>query len=123
MLFRSILKREKILERVAEDIGPYFQHRIRELADHPLVGEVRGIGLIGAIEIVADKVTREPFDPEGHAGITVRDHCLRKGLILRATRDSMLLSPPLIISRAEVDEIARITREGLDLALHDLARE
>ncbi len=116
-----ILEDERIVERVSNDIGPYFQARLHELSDHKLVGEVRGIGLIGAIELVADKATRTPFAPEGRAGLAVRDHCLANGLILRATRDSMLLSPPLVISRGEVDEILRITRKGLDLAALDLA--
>ncbi|MBM3542363.1 MAG: aminotransferase class III-fold pyridoxal phosphate-dependent enzyme, partial [Alphaproteobacteria bacterium] len=87
---------------------------------HPLVGEVRGVGLIAGIEIVADKASRAPFAPEGRAGLAVRDHCLKEGLILRATRDSMLLSPPLVITRAEVDEIVRIARLGLDRAHADL---
>jgi putrescine aminotransferase len=115
-----IMKREKLVERVAEDIGPYFQARVREFETHPLVGEVRGVGLIAGIELVADKATRKSFAPEGRAGLTVRDHCLKNGLILRATRDSMLLSPPLVITRAEVDEIMRITKLGLDLALENL---
>ncbi|MFO0997328.1 MAG: aspartate aminotransferase family protein [Alphaproteobacteria bacterium] len=115
-----ILEEDGIVARVKGDIGPYFQRRIRELADHPLVGEVRGVGLIGAIELVADKANHTPFRPEGRAGALVRDHCLENGLILRATRDSMLLSPPLIISRAEVDEIVAIARLGLDRAAHAL---
>lgn len=115
-----ILKDEKIVERVKTDTGPYLQARLREVADHPLVGEVRGVGLIAGVELVADKKTRQPFRPEGHAGITLRDHCLRNGLILRATRDSMLFSPPLTITRDEIDEVVAITKKGLDLAAQDL---
>ena len=115
-----ILKDEKIVERVKNDTGPYLQKRLQELADHPLVGEVRGVGLIAGVELVADKKTRQPFRPEGHAGITLRDHCLKNGLILRATRDSMLFSPPLTITRDEIDEVIEITKKGLDLAAKDL---
>lgn len=115
-----ILKDEKIVERVKNDTGPYLQKRLRELADHPLVGEVRGVGLIAGVELVADKKTRQPFRPEGNAGITLRDHCLKNGLILRATRDSMLFSPPLTITKDEIDKVIEITKKGLDLAAKDL---
>ena len=67
--------------------------RLKELLDHPLVGEVRSLGLIGAIEMVKDKAKRKTFEPVGNAGTVCRDHCIRNGLMLRATRDTMLISP------------------------------
>ena len=68
------MKEEGLIERVREDIGPYFQKRLRSLEDHPLVGEVRGVGLIAAIELVKDKTTRELFDPMGTVGSLCHDH-------------------------------------------------
>ncbi|MCP5149602.1 MAG: aspartate aminotransferase family protein [Ectothiorhodospiraceae bacterium] len=114
-----IMRAEGIVERVETDIGPYFQAALRELADHPLVGEVRGVGLIGALQLCKDKSTRELFQPEGQVGTTCRDHCFSNGLIMRATLDSMLLSPPLVITRSEVDEIMEKARLCLDLTARD----
>ena len=109
-----ILRHEKIVETVGSDSGPYFQGRLRELADHPLVGEVRGVGLIAGIELVADKAARASFVPEGRAGILCRDACMTQGVILRATRDVMVMSPPLIISRSEIDELVAALAIALD---------
>ena len=109
-----ILRDEKIIETVATDIGPYLQTRLGELAGHPLVGEVRGVGLIAGIELVANKATRKNFDPEGHAGILCRDACMAHGVIVRATRDVIVMSPPLIITRSEIDELVAALAKALD---------
>jgi putrescine---pyruvate transaminase len=89
----GILRREGIVERVEREIGPYFQARLGELADHPLVGEVRGVGLLGAVQLTADKATRRLFMPEGRIGNLCRDHAFAHGLIMRAVYDSMVLAP------------------------------
>ena len=91
----KILRDEGIVERVGVETGPYFQARLRELADHPLVGEVRGIGMIAAIELVEDKVLRASFDAARKVGQICRDTAADNGLIMRAVRDCMVLSPPL----------------------------
>jgi putrescine aminotransferase len=109
-----IIKEERLVERVRDKIGPYFQERLRTLADHPLVGEVRGIGLLGAIELVRDKTTLERFANEGETGLLCREHCFRGGLVMRAVRDTMILSPPLVISETEVDELVTLARRALD---------
>ena len=93
-----ILRDEGIVERVAADTGPYLQQRWAELADHPLVGEARIVGFMGALELVADKASRTFFDPIGDAGRLCRDICVENGLIMRATRDTMIISPPLIMT-------------------------
>ena len=116
----DILRREKIVETVGSDTGPYFQKRLRELSDHPLVGEVRGVGLIAAIELVKNKETRELFDSVGEAGTICRDHCFDNGLIMRPTGDSMLLSPPLVISKTQIDELLDKAKACLDMTAHDL---
>lgn len=91
-----------------------FQQAIASLADHPLVGEVRGIGFLGAIELVADKASRRRFEPLGRAGGICRDHSVKNGLVMRAIRDTMVLSPPLVISEAEVGELVDKARRALD---------
>ncbi|WP_323023543.1 aspartate aminotransferase family protein [Castellaniella sp.] len=86
--------------------GAVLQRRLRELADHPLVGEVRGVGLIAAVELVADKASRAPFDPAGLAGARVVRQAQDNGLILRGIQDSVAFCPPLIITEAQVGTLA-----------------
>ncbi len=116
-----ILRDEKILERVREETAPYLQKRLRELADHPLVGEVRGVGLLGAIELVKNKQTRERYEGKG-VGMICRGHCFGNGLIMRAVGDTMIIAPPLVISKAEIDELIDKARLCLDLTLQDLQK-
>lgn len=113
----EIIEREKLVERVREDIGPYFAEALRRLDGEPLVGEARSLGLIGAVEIVAEKGTNKRFTgTEGKAGPIVRDTCIKNGLMVRGIRDSIVMCPPLVISRAEIDRmidiIARSLREA-----------
>ncbi|WP_298162196.1 aspartate aminotransferase family protein [Acidocella sp.] len=84
------------------------------LGDHPMVGEIRGIGLIGAIELTADKRTRKFFEKNGRVGTICRDFCIENGLIMRAVRDTMVFSPPLIISDAEIDEFVVLAKKSID---------
>ncbi|SDX32742.1 putrescine aminotransferase [Pseudomonas syringae] len=111
-----ILREEKIVERVKSETAPYLQKRLRELSDHPLVGEVRGVGLLGAIELVKDKATRERYTDKG-AGMICRTFCFENGLIMRAVGDTMIIAPPLVISFAEIDELVDKARKCLDLTL------
>jgi 4-aminobutyrate--pyruvate transaminase len=88
-----------------------LQARLREFADHPLVGEVRGVGLIAAIELVADKASKAKFDPPGKVGLHVFEKAHEHGLIIRSIQDSIAFCPPLIITESQVDEvIARFAR-------------
>ncbi|WP_372876508.1 aspartate aminotransferase family protein [Pseudomonas sp.] len=116
-----ILREEKIIERVKAETAPYLQQRLRELADHPLVGEVRGVGMLGAIELVKNKATRERYPSESEAGMICRGHCFANGLIMRAVGDTMIISPPLVISKAEIDELVDKARQCLDLTAEQLA--
>ncbi|MCG4455377.1 MULTISPECIES: aspartate aminotransferase family protein [unclassified Pseudomonas] len=116
-----ILREEKIIERVKAETAPYLQKRLRELADHPLVGEVRGVGMLGAIELVKNKATRERYPSESGAGMICRGHCFDNGLIMRAVGDTMIISPPLVISKAEIDELVDKARKCLDLTAAELA--
>jgi len=84
------------------------------LGDHPMIGEIRGAGLIGAIELTADKRTRKFFAKNGRVGVICRDFCINNGLIMRATRDTMLFSPPLTITEAEIGVMVERFRKSVD---------
>jgi len=114
-----ILRDEKIIEKVQAETAPYLQKRLRELNDHPLVGEVRGVGLLGAIELVQDKATRKRYEGRG-VGMICRQFCFANGLIMRAVGDTMIISPPLVISKDEIDELVTKARKCLDLTLETL---
>lgn len=114
-----ILREEKIVEKVHAETAPYLQKRLRELNDHPLVGEVRGVGMLGAIELVQDKATRKRYEGRG-VGMICRQFCFDNGLIMRAVGDTMIISPPLVISKDEIDELVTKARKCLDLTLETL---
>ncbi len=111
-----IIEDEKLVERVHDDVGPYLAEGLKSLEDHPMVGETQCAGLMGAVQLAEDKASRTRFADKEKAGVEVRNHCLANGLVLRATGDRMLFSPPLVISRAEIDDMIAITRKGLDHA-------
>jgi len=116
----EVMERDKMVPRVKTDIGPYMQRRLRETFEgHPIVGEVRGIGLIAAIELVADKAKREFFPNIGDVGTHCRNYCFGSGLVSRAIRDTMVLAPPFIISESEVEEIIAKLKAAID----DTARD
>ena len=120
----DIIEKEGLIERVKTDTGPYFAKALEErIAGHPLVGQVRAIGLMGGIEIVRDKATKERFEPAGHAAVVVRDHAIANGMMLRATGDTMIMSPPLIWTRATIDMACERIVKALDLALADLSKK
>ena len=117
----DILQREKLVERVRDDIGPYLQAKWHALAEHPLVGEARMVGLMGAFELVRDKETMERFDKDKGAGAVFRDNAIANGVCLRATGDTIICAPPFVLSHAEADELIdktlrtlEQTREALD---------
>jgi putrescine aminotransferase len=113
----ALIEKEGLVDRVRTDVGPYFAQKWSELAGHELVGEARSMGLMGALELVRDKATRRFFDNRGEVGTICRDHCFSNGLIMRAVRDTMIVSPPLIITRAQIDELVAKARRCLDLTL------
>jgi putrescine aminotransferase len=107
----DILDRENLVQR-AEDIGALLREKLHAaFDDHPMVGEIRGVGLIGAIELTADKRMRKFFDKRGRVGMIARDFCIENELVLRAVRDTLVYSPPLTISEGEIDLlVARLAR-------------
>lgn len=113
----EIIERERLVERTAQDTGPYLARGLKELATHPRVGEARSLGLLGAVEITSRKGTNERFGgSEGNAGPIVRDLCIKNGVMVRAVRDTLVLCPPLIISHAEIDRLLTTIRKSLDEA-------
>lgn len=102
---------ERDLVGNAKKVGAYMQEKLRAFADHPLVGEVRGVGLIAAVELVADKKTKAKFDPPGKVGFYLYEKAHDYGLIIRAVGDSICFCPPMIITEEQVDEmVARFAR-------------
>ncbi len=119
----EIYTRDRIFAKAAER-GPQFQARLKALGEHPLVGEARGLGLIGGVELVADKTGKRSFDPQHGVGARTVQFAEAEGLIVRAVLgDVLTLCPPLIISPAEIDDLFdRLTR-ALDKTLDWVRRE
>ena len=115
-----ILQEEHIVETCRNNIGPYLGEKWKALGEHPLVGEARFVGMVGALELVPSKPSRTYFPDRGRVGQLCRDFALQSGLILRATNDAMLLSPPLVISRSQVDELAEKAWKALDMTAREL---
>ena len=119
----EIYQRDRIFESAAKNM-PQFQKRLRALGDHPLVGEARGIGLVGALELSAVKREKKPFDPKKGVGAQVVAQAQADGLIVRGIAgDVITLCPPLIIKPAEIDELFDKLTRALDRTLDWAKRE
>lgn len=122
------LKTIEIYERInilghVDDITPHFQKRLRALGDHPLVGEARGMGLVGAVELVADKPSKRAFQPSQGVTPKVVAFAQDEGLIVRAIGDAVAICPPLVITEAEIDELFDRLARALDRGEEWVARE
>lgn len=116
-----LMKQENIVQYVKDDIGPYFQKQLKTvLENHPLVGHIEGVGLVAGIALVKDKDSKTFFGDDVDVGLICRDHCFENGLIMRAVGSRMVLSPPLIISHEEVDELCEKARHCFNLTLADV---
>lgn len=115
----KILKAEQLVERVAGDIGPYLRERWLKLGEHPLVGEARMTGLMGALELVPAKPSHARFPEKANIGLICRDHSFRNGLIMRAVGDTMVIAPPFVLSHDEADQLVAIAARTLDMTLAD----
>lgn len=114
----EIIEREGLVERVKNDIGPYLKAKWEKLADHPLIGEARMTGLVGAIELTSDKASRAPFKGDaGTVGYICREICFNNGLVMRHVGDTMIICPPLVISHEEADELVAKAEKCLDETL------
>ena len=115
-----LIQRERLVERVRDDTGPYLAEQFRAIAAHPLVGEAQSIGLMGALQLVKDKATGACFDASLSVGMLCRGHCFANGLIMRAVGDRMIIAPPLVITREQIDELMGLIRDCFDLTLADV---
>ncbi len=118
----NIIEREKLVERTRE-LGPYLAEGLKSLSDHSIVGETRSVGLIGAIELCKDKKTRERFTESGRVGGICRNHATANGLIMRACWDTMVVAPPLVVSKKEIDTLVQLARKALDATYADVKGE
>ena len=118
----ALVRRLKLPEHVHDDVGPYLATVFDALAQHPLVGEAQTCGLMGALQLVKDKRSGAPFAEELEVGMLCRSHCFANGLIMRAVGDRMIVAPPLVITRAQIDEMTSLIRRCLDLTLADAQR-
>ena len=110
-----ILKDEKIIEKAKNELSPYLQKKWLALGDHPMVGEARGLGMVGALELVKNKNTKTSYPSDQNVGAICRDFCFNNGLIMRAVGDAMIICPPLVISHSEINELIEKAKLCLDL--------
>ena len=119
----DIIEREDLAARAAAS-GEILRERLHAaLDDLPIVGEIRGVGLIGSIELTADRRTRRPFEKTGRVGTICRDHCFANDLVMRAVRDTMVFAPPLIIGEAEIDDMVARARRAITATMDEVRGE
>jgi len=116
MAVLDIFEKEKLVERAAE-MGAYLREKLEELYKYPIVGDVRGMGLLQAVELVADKKTRALLQPPGQVGGFVRDYCYRHNMILRNNEEILVVAPPLVITREIIDEMVGNIDAGIAAAV------
>ena len=119
-----ILQDEKLVEQVDQDTGPYLQQRFATLADHALVGHADSCGFVAGLNLVRRKAAlvhdNELFDAGQGVGLICRGHMFNNGMIMRAVGERMIIAPPLVMTRAQIDEMVALIRHCLDLTLADL---
>ncbi|WP_163933893.1 aspartate aminotransferase family protein [Paraferrimonas sp. SM1919] len=108
------------INKVETELSQAMQDFWLELGEHPLVGEARCLGFVGALELVKDKQSRQRFDSKGSAGTICRDASLQSGLVMRATGDTMIIAPPFILNREDVKTLTQKAWQALDLTLSQL---
>ncbi|MES2074013.1 MAG: aspartate aminotransferase family protein [Pseudomonadota bacterium] len=119
-----IIEEEKLVERVADDTGPYLKQRFATLADHPLVGFADSCGFVAGLNLVREKAAvvhdNVEFDPALAVGMICRGYMFSNGMIMRAVGDRMIIAPPLVMTRAQIDEMVALIRHCLDLTYADV---
>jgi len=118
----EIYERRKLYDHVRR-LTPQFQARLSSFGEHSLVGEARGVGLLGACELVQDKSSKQAFDPKLAVGAKCMQFCQQHGLIVRAIGDSIALCPPYIVTEAQIDEIFDRLGRGMDATLNWARKE
>ena len=118
----EIMEREDLCGHVRE-VGPYFEERLNELLTLPLIGDVRGNKFMMCVEAVKDKETKEIFEPDAKIGARITRHCQQRGLLVRPLGHMNVLSPPLTLTRDQIDTLVETLRESIIAAQNDLVRE
>jgi putrescine aminotransferase len=116
----NLMEKEDLVRQVREDTGPYLAQQFESLKAHPLVGDAETCGFVGGMVLIKNKADRTMFDPDLGVGMRCRAHCFKNGLIMRAVGDRMIISPPLIMTRAQIDEMMTLIRGCLDATLAEL---
>lgn len=115
-----IYRERRILEHV-RSVSPLFMKRLKAHADHPLVGEARGVGLVGGLELAPDKSGKTAFQPAGKVGAKLMQEMLARGVILRSIGDTLAFCPPMVITADEIEAMFEPLEESLD-ATHAWAK-
>ncbi|MEM9386560.1 MAG: aspartate aminotransferase family protein [Pseudomonadota bacterium] len=113
----DIIRREGLVERIRDDIGPYLQERWAQLGQHPLVGEMRMVGLMGALELVQSRDTLERFPKDVGVGTICRDNAIEAGIVMRAVGDTMVVAPPFPLTHGQADELVNRAATALDATM------
>lgn len=115
------LRDEQIVSQVKNDTGPYLQNALREVfADHPLIGEIQGTGLVAALQFCEDKATRKRFANESDITWQCRTFGFEEGVIIRSTLGRMIMAPALVADHATLDELVEKTRRAVDRTAQQL---
>jgi putrescine---pyruvate transaminase len=117
----NIIRNEGLVEKVRDETGPYLKEKFAALIDHPLVGEAESCGLMAGLVLVNSKSPLAAFDPSLEVGMLCRGHCFGNGLIMRAVGDRMIIAPPLVITKEQIDELMRLIVKCLDLTHSDVS--
>ena len=115
-----LIRQQRLVERVHDELGPHLADLFNTLSAHALVGEAQTCGMMGALQLVRDKRTRELFNTHLEVGMLCRSHCFGSGLVMRAVGDRMIIAPPLVMTVAQLDEMAGLVLRCLDLTLADV---
>jgi adenosylmethionine-8-amino-7-oxononanoate aminotransferase len=118
----DILEEEQLLGHVRA-VAPYFQKRLAELSDLPIVGEVRGMGLMACVDCVADRESHNPLTLDREVGNRIDAHCQELGLLVRPLYNMCVMSPPLIVDEGDIDRIVELLSRGIEMTQDDLRRE
>jgi putrescine aminotransferase len=110
----NLYRKKKLVEATAAKLAPYFHERLQSLRDHRIVGEVRTLGMLGAVELVRDKSSRQRLAPDAEGAVYCRNQAIAAGLMVRQTGDSMITAPPLICNRREIDNLVTMLAQALD---------
>jgi putrescine aminotransferase len=115
-----LIQRDRLVDRVRDDLGPYLAQHFEALKAHPLVGDAETCGLMGAVVLTRDKASGTPFASDLEVGMVCRGHCFGNGLIMRAVGDRMIIAPPLVMTRDQIDEMMVLIKRCLDLTWADV---